>query len=504
MPPRRRRHKVSWPREFATEFAALCLVGLVVAIAMVPVSRLNTVKNIDRYALDVLVRNYAKERLGFSRPGDPRWVYIDISATDCETWAKADHASCTNSWSPGREHLTQIIETLGTAANQGPGPRLVLVDVDLTPRGAEDPADKALCKSLAALATKLPVVVSASLSIVPDVNGLQIASHPSILGTRRAGTAACEELRDARREVANLWLGSALLESDADGVVRSVPVSTRVNDEAEEQYTRIAGMGVLAAALLEPRADKKTLACLFPGSALSRVNEPSRCQPSAIKLQHLTYRQGEDEAAGLRPIFTLPYQQPGSDRTLTTLHSPAQILVVDAMSLQQNREWLPGAVVVIGGSWRSGGDLHPTPLGPDMPGAMIHANAARALMTGEIMEEHESGWLELALIALAATIGSLSHLGGELMTRRLSQPLAQLGEITVSLAGVAISVVLVLFTALGWAKEELALSGKALATMTPALAIGFEGLCHIVQAIRIVLRGWVVRALTPSQGNGRS
>ena len=496
---------------FVIEFALLIAIGVLVALAMVPLVDRDTFRNIDRYALDALMRSYTKQKLSNPEPGSPRFVYVDISESDCELWAKNEASSCAFGWSPGREHLTNIINTISSRIYDRNGspttdhslPKIVLIDVNLTPRGRDDPADAALCKGLLSLARHVPVVLAASLSFDPDTSGIQVTSYPSILERPHETAPACQELKATQRaHIDNIWLGSPLLEPDTDGIVRSVQAWTKVNDRAEEQYTRIAGMSVIAAALLQPQIDKKALACLFPRSALVRTRDDTACAQSSISMQFVNFSPRDDKEVELiTPIFTLPYQRHGRGEGQLTANSPSKILVVDANELQKNIDLLSEAIVVIGGSWQSSGDLHTTPLGQNMPGAMIHANALRALLTGEMLEEDNSLSLEITLVFLAAFVGAAVHTLGSLLPKLLSSPFAQIAQMGAALVGVVISVAVVLATAVGWASEELSLTGTALGTITPALAVAFEGLSGVINDVKGHLHGWLAKALEKSSSS---
>jgi CHASE2 domain-containing sensor protein len=285
-----------------------------------------------------------------------------------------------------------------------------------------------------------------------------------------------------------------MLEMDSDGVVRSVHAWDSVHNAATGQHSRIAGIGFLSAALLQPQIDRHSLDCLFPASNLRQSTEKPECNVHAFSIQDRTYSPNEKERFRLeRPIFVLPYQEFGQHRKSEFGNSPSLIATIDARKLDENVELLSNAVVIIGGSYQSTGDLHTTPLGLRMPGAMVHANAIRAFLTGELVEEHKSWLLKLVLVSVAALIGSSAYALGLIIRHRFRPPLAQLLQLTSCILGVVVAVVVVLAIAVSWAGDELAATGTALGTMTPALAVAFEGLCGILQDVKSLLHGMVAQ-----------
>ena len=130
-------------REVLTEFGLLLFVGLIVAIAIIPLLHVELLRDLDRGVLDIMMRQNARHALINPKQNSPRFVYVDITEEACEIWAKSEGSWCALGWSPGREHLTQIVNTITRRLNESASkfndqsylPRLILIDVNLVPRG---------------------------------------------------------------------------------------------------------------------------------------------------------------------------------------------------------------------------------------------------------------------------------------------------------------------------------------------------------------------------------
>lgn len=174
-------------------------------------------------------------------------------------------------------------------------------------------------------------------------------------------------------------------------------------------------------------------------------------------------------------------------------HAPSVIETLDARKLDEYLGLLPGAIVIIGGSYRASGDLHTTPLGAGVPGAIIHANAIRAFAMGDIVDERKSWALKSVLVVIAASVGTLAYAIGLFARFRLQAPFGHIVQLSSSLIGVLVALTIVFLVSLVWATAELAKDGTALGTVTPALAVAFEGASSSLQELKGMLHRLVSR-----------
>lgn len=152
---------------------------------------------------------------------------------------------------PGREHLTHIIDSIyryavrSTQQNSDRSnfPRLVVIDVNLIPRGAADTVDIALCRSVIALSQRVPIVASSPLSFVAGSDGIRMSNYPSILRSVSDSREGCSKdiVRSEGNGPTNIWFGSSILGLDSDGVTRSIHLWDIVEDALDGQTHRIAG-----------------------------------------------------------------------------------------------------------------------------------------------------------------------------------------------------------------------------------------------------------------------
>src|SRR5579862_4904595 len=112
-----KRKKAHAPRhEFALEFILLCILGLVVAVAMLPLVQFETLRALDRKVSDLLMQQLARAAINNTDASAPRFVFIDIDEQTCEEWALAANMSCTKGWATPRDRLAALLETLAAAS----------------------------------------------------------------------------------------------------------------------------------------------------------------------------------------------------------------------------------------------------------------------------------------------------------------------------------------------------------------------------------------------------
>ena len=485
----RRKSKERAPglREFAMEFALLCFLGVVVALAIVPLLHIEVVKGLDRTISDLVMQQLAIQRLAAPEAAAPRFVFIDIDEQTCEEWAVAEGMACTKGWATPRGQLASIVEALGKAsADTAQRPRLLVIDVELAPAAHQaetDATDERLCAAVVGIAQNLPVVALRPMVIRPDPNEALVDAYPSLLDAARAKDERCLGSGGS----GNLWLASPLVQPDADGVVRSVHAWDSI-DDPPTLAGRVAGVGFLGAALLEPKPALDQLACDFPAS---RPGVGS-CAGAALTVAGRAYAASATKSEQDRIVFLVPYAASDTAGASPFGYAPSVIETIaakDFVSQSQSRSsLLAGAVIIIGGSFLASDDLYTTPLGAETPGAIVHASAIRAFATAALVEEHKSWWLKAVLIVVAALIGaSFGQLGSQ-VKRRLPPLAGDLGEILVALLGIVVTVLAVFSIAVTWAFDDLSRSGTAIGTLTPAVAVAFESLSAVMGQLRQLTR----------------
>jgi len=483
--------------DFLVEFVVLCLLGAVVGLVMALLANVNFVKSTNRHIADILMRELARERLADTRAPFPRLVDLDISEKACEAWARSEGTSCTLGLASFRRQITAITNNLAQQSNvPEQRPRLVILDIEMAPSpsnsGQEQIAsDNDLCAAIYALSETVPVIVPRPTIIGP--NGVR--TFASILRPTRDGIR-CGQSGTVDPGKTNVWFGSPLLQADSDGVVRSVHAWDTFRDGQTNQPTRTAGIGMLAAALLNPLNKKMNLSCLFPGSAMQPAPDRKQCGTGSVRLGNPPYTLAVDAPVRIdRLQFLLPYVTEDTVNPDDFGLSPSSINVLNAATMtKDDMSQLGGAVVVIGGSFATSGDLHNTPLQPNMPGVMVHANAVRAYADGALIHEGEDISLEALLIAVAAAINALVHVLSLRSARRHGAISGVLIHIMWSALGILLAAATVFIFGISWAFSELVKSGTVLAVLTPAAVIVVEGFFNILHEIRRIVH-MVVRSI---------
>ncbi len=467
-------------REGLPEFAALCTLGAVVAGLMYVVGHSEPVQLLDRAAGDYLMREVARNRLASKDEFGPRVMFVSVGDKTCSKWAEQSAAGCTIGFSAPRDRLAQLVNKISAEH-----PPLLVLDFDLSP-GAT--GDAALCDAVRDATTAFPVITP--MPLVPEPGRAKRARSLLDGGCAAAGAYP-------------LLFASPSLLADADGVVRGVQAWTTVDEQmtggdlpARDGLTtrddRTAGNGALLfgvgflAAAMESEAARNEIGCFVP---------KPRCE-HPISLGDPPYVPHRGTDGEYRRIqFTLPWQPEGDDGRDSLGYSPDRFDVIEAVDLLERPEAarrLAGAVVFVGASYAASGDLHQTPLGGGMPGSVVHANAMVAFSGRLIVEEQKDWWMKVRLILLAAAVGTLFHLGarsasGKLLPSRQPKRPHSFAWL-VSLAGVAVNVILVLLGASFWAESDLAESHAMVGAVTPALAVAFEGLAEMAMEVKHAAR----------------
>lgn len=471
----------------------LCALALVVSLVMTALGHLEAVRSLDRSVTDVIMRELARERLAGAPPEKSvRYVFVNVGEATCRIWAQARGEACASGFATPRDKLVEMLKALA-GANAGRTPmKLVMLDVELAPQ-VDDKAsdtDKLLCAETYSIAKSIPV-----LAVRPVVNEASnparpiAQAYPSIFDDTNCSPDASPSSHP------DLWFASPLLQPDPDNVVRSVYAWHPIRGDTPAAAQRISGFGLLGAALTDEAVDRSGLACLFPAS---RPGSSAKCEAKPLNLANHVYEPSDkDDLSILRIMFSLP-SDPGSAVAATYTYAPFVFQTIEAYELQQrlseNPSLLDGAVVIIGGSYAASGDLHATPLGLRMPGAMVHANAIRAIAAGTLVNEYEGWSWELLLIGLASSIGAVFHVAGHQAHERLRSPFNHIAKLVLAALSIVVTILAVFILGAVHGFASLA-AGTAIAVMSPIIAVAFEGMSSILQVIREALSAALTWAL---------
>jgi CHASE2 domain-containing sensor protein len=494
-------------RQGLKEFFFLCGLGIGVACMLVLLLKLDYVENIDRYASDILIRHAAEQDI---RDKEPKFFFINVGEPSCRSWAIDKHTSCTLDWSTPRDRLAKILSAITEyiKGHRDEAPKLTVIDIELAPQPRAKTSDATGSPNKASLSsTSCSTTANAAAetrdsshpSVSEDCNLRQkvfdlleadrsvplITIRPMVIDPNPAHTLAVSGFRSildpdfpGESRPDNLWFASAIVQSDADGVVRSVHGWDMHSFEMTHP-TLIAGIGLLGAALLESPPETTKLACLFTGS----VPNPKSCPREKIQVGGRDYgpNMGRDWSEVHRIGFSIPY-----DNRKPTAAKLYNVEIVEASDFEKDSgkysKLLEHAVVVIGGSYLASGDLRTTPLGSGMPGAMVHINAIRAYHTGRLLEEGNfiTFWrVKLTLIVVAAIVGAFVYVLRSFIP-------AAVPRILLSFVGVAAAATAVLGVGSMLTYEDL-MAGTVIGTFTPALAAAFEGLSDVLHQIKQLL-----------------
>ncbi|WP_027062534.1 CHASE2 domain-containing protein [Mesorhizobium loti] len=467
-------------RAFAIEWLLLCALAVLVSLVVTGLRHVEAVRSLDRGVTDGIMRELAKARLaGGQAQNTPRYIFVNVGEETCRLWSEARGEACGSGFVTPRKALASMLRAL-VGANAGRAAmKLVVLDIELAPQPADSMTDSELCAQTYSVAASIPVLaVRPVVTEVFDPARPIARPQPSIFDDLQCNGHALGS------PAAQLWFASPLLQPDPDNVVRSIFAWHQIrSDDATE---RIAGFGLLGAALAGG-VDRDNLACLFPGS---RHNPQDTCKAAKpFTLAHHHYDPLADDEAIARILFSLPSDAATSTATGYS-YAPFVFQTIEAYELQQRLDETPqlldGAIVVIGGSYAASGDLHATPLGQRMPGAMVHANAIRAIAAGNFVEEHEGWGWEALLIGIASLIGAIFHVAGHRAHERLRSPFNHLAKLGFAAGSIFLTVLVVFILGAVHALHSLA-SGTAVAVMSPIIAVAFEGMSSILQVVREAL-----------------
>ncbi len=549
MDPHSAHHSV-W-RSLAADIVTLVIVGLIVKALIAVFLPHQALRGFDISAWDALMRDRARSDLSeMSRDAtlretmsaDPwnRLVFIDVNDETCRAW---EETGCTMSSVTRRDELAKVIHTIAEATEMQGRPALVALDIDLASAITDDKAKNAtLCKNIATLAGQVPVIVvrPGVIRLARDPKQDQVEGNASIFDAafEHESDSMCSpdlmKMADEPPRQHGLWFASALVWEDADHIVRRVGTGRKINivdpRAGPKGETTLASIGLLGGALLND-IDPAELICSFPGSKrepdppsgpkqrLGRNSEP--CASPDRQIERLLYPDPDAEPS-LSPVrirFSVPaWEKDNNGRSYDGVedilcHVPAHELgrllhtspVRGGQAVCDRANPLAGAVIMIGGSYVASGDLRATPLNIRVPGALVHLNAIRAFAhalrpddrTHWVFIERD-GWLDYALIAVAAVLGTCSHLATHWLARRTSGLGTATINLLMSLGGTLVEVFIILVITATIGRAQL-FAGHGIAILTPPLVIACEGLSISYYYLRELVMSGVTFVFPPAK-----
>ena len=304
------------------------------------------------------------------REGAIPFTVLDIDDATFDSWGSPPYVL--------RDRLLRLIESAAAAR-----PAAIVVDVDLS-GPAMGPADLALAEFLGRYdGAAAPLILVRSLRTPSgDDSGACFEARPSFVD-------------GAVRDRESVVFASALFQRDPDWSIRRWRLwESLCGGEGPDRV--VPSIQLLVSALLaEPRGT--------PRQTLARIENELRSMP--VGATHDDHGEGRHRQLRVGAVaLTLPpsrlnqrivYRYPALTGLRENEIYPLDprtgvplLSVVSARPLTDGKptssEAFAGRVVVIGGSFEAGNDLHPTPLGV-MPGAVVLVNAIDSLLEhGEV------------------------------------------------------------------------------------------------------------------------
>lgn len=315
------------------------------------------------------------------------FVVIDFKQADLHAW---NYPALTP-----RDKLATVLRLAASG-----GPRLIVVDIDLGPRGFE--------KDDAALKDALTDLAKAK-----DVPILFVRQPLARSDEAEPATLQLTRFDDVMANSPNMHWVSALSMPDEDQVLRRYYLKTRTCPADSTMY--LPGVQIASCAVLEhryrnlqtalrkapqcPKAERHLAATFTCAGHNWAIGDPDATAEIGFTIRH------NPPEGKLRPQIAISGH-----------HEPVDELeVLDAGPLLRHladvdaRDQFAGRIVVIGSSALSQGDIRRTPLG-DMPGMYVIVNAIRsALEVGQ--KPRPTLWPSLTAVALMTLVTCLIWFG---------------------------------------------------------------------------------------------
>jgi CHASE2 domain-containing sensor protein len=243
---------------------------------------------------------------------------------------------------------------------------------------------------------------------------------------------ACREVRTSfletggnLRDAENIFWSSTLFTLDKDRIIRRWRLWEPACTE-DGRPVVVPSIQLLAAAIATEADVEPTAAVAELKGQLSSLS-PVRCSnrsstENAEMCGSVTTESEFIHTAGLgidttpsriqqRLIYSIPWQRPSAGQVIhrdsrESLFVRHSAYPITEASLDVDRSWLSGRIVIIGSSYADARDSHATPIG-EQPGALILANAIHSLLQyGQI--EPPATWQKLLIEAFLILIMSLA------------------------------------------------------------------------------------------------
>ncbi|WP_020586743.1 CHASE2 domain-containing protein [Desulfobacter curvatus] len=296
-----------------------------------------------------------------------------------------------------REKLAKLIEFAVESR-----PKMVVVDVDLAQRSGDETlenpikdvlkkkyGDKCQCERPFSEGCPPPLILVASLR----------PSKEALLEKRLSNLDDLVEKSD------HIFWASPLFDKDWDQSIRRWRMWEPIwpNKKVDAVPTSLPSIQLLAATLLTSGEEEmgKLQRCLnslalkghntMAGQPVSNDEKP--CTVTLWNRQGMKLTRKKQtlslswERLGRRFLYSIPWQAEGSSGmtipTVRTTEDQKRLLLTRISALQMRNKQrladLQGRVVFIGGSFRDGRDIYPSPLG-EMPGVLILINSLNSLL----------------------------------------------------------------------------------------------------------------------------
>ena len=371
------RSRAHYPKAF--ELALSVVFGILIEIVILCFQPpLLVVRRVGDDTADQMIR--LLERTTTNIPKSPAFVFIDIDDATWKAWGS-------HLVTP-RAYIAILLERVARSK-----PLAIVLDVDLAYSDATD--GKALKDFLQDYKSSWPpLLLVRSLADDPDggLPRLRLTEYDQAIGPRRING----DLVPAKD---NVMFTSPLFERDGDGKVRRWKLFAEACDGAAPIV--VPSMHLAAAIIARqaiygaPPADddaplermKRRLAAFTPTNCerangaregtldSSPLDRPIRIERDDVSKRVIYRVAWEPGAVGLGPIVELPAPVGGGQTQLVEVRPARLVAPGDRGAALPGLE---GRIVVIGGSFESGGDRYNTPLGV-MPGSLMIINAIEAL-----------------------------------------------------------------------------------------------------------------------------
>jgi len=371
--------------KFRRELLINLVIGLGIGVILFAIRDLPRFKDVEDASFDWFIQ------IRQASVGDdaPAFAIIDI---DEKTYRATGQPYYTS-----RRNLLELLRFAVEA-----GPKLVILDFDLSRPGHEPADEDALAEFFRSYEGPAPII-----GIQPVIRSLAAPGLPRI--------HRHTPLREISADNPNVYWGSALVTVDEDVTVRRWRVWEKSCTE-DGRPEVLVPIQIIASLILEygPPVHERVeeakreiygeVPFECPGDPDS-VSRPERSRATIDAGAHEVFIQPTWNES--RILYSFPWAAvTGSDwsNTKHLVIRPA-LPILSAGRGNVASDWLTDRVVVISGSYDEGGDVHRTPLG-EMPGSLVIVNSIHSLVSrGQVIEP--ALWVTLCFYAAAILVMSI-------------------------------------------------------------------------------------------------